>query len=166
MLGVFPKSLSDWRPHNWSVAHQLGGLLEKNAAGRVLPLRIAGRKIAADIALADRPEHGITNRVQQHVSIRVTVQPLRVLDLHASKPKRSPLNKAMYIVTYSGMNHGRIIVSYLGWPRANIAIPAATEALSELTRPCCSIPTTSSAMFRMNCPTERSSPPMTSSSFS
>ena len=78
--------------------------------------------------------HGITNRVQQHIGIRVTIQPLRVLDLHAPKPKRSPLNKAMHIVTYSGMNHGRIIVSYLGWPRANIAMPAATEALSECVR--------------------------------
>ena len=36
-------------------------------------------------------------------------------------------------------------MSYLSWPSSNIAMPAATEALSELTWPCWRIPIISSA---------------------
>ena len=63
------------------------------------------------------------------------VESMVVLELHAAQPKRPPLHKAMHIVPNSSMNHARIIVSYSAWPRENMAMPAATEALSELTRP-------------------------------
>ena len=47
------------------------GILDEEARGGTLPLRIARRKMRADIAVADRAEERVGQRMQRHVGIRM-----------------------------------------------------------------------------------------------
>ena len=52
------------------------GILDEDARRSALPLRIARRKMRADVAVADRAEDGVGQRVKRHVGIRMTYEAL------------------------------------------------------------------------------------------
>ena len=60
---------------------------EKLGRACTAPLRIAGREVGADIARADRAEHGIGNRMKRNVCIGVAGQALIVRNLDPAQPQ-------------------------------------------------------------------------------
>ena len=50
---------------------------QKAVGRRAAPLRIAGRKMRADIAVGERAENGVGQRMQGHIGVGVTDQGLR-----------------------------------------------------------------------------------------
>ncbi len=58
----------------------------EEAVGRgALPLRVGGGEVLADVAVADRAEDGVGQRVQDHVGVGVADQPARVRDRDAAE---------------------------------------------------------------------------------
>ena len=60
----------------------------------------------ADVSLAQRAEYRVTNRVHQHVSVRVAVQTFAVRNFYAAQDELPPFDQLMDIVTYTNMIHG------------------------------------------------------------
>ena len=48
---------------------QRSGMLDERGGSGATPLRVAGRKMIADVAGADRPEQGVGERVEQDIGV-------------------------------------------------------------------------------------------------
>ena len=72
---------------------------EQTQRVRVLPLRIAGRKVGAEIALRARAEQSVADRVRQHVGIAVAERALLERDPHAAEDERPAFDQAMDVET-------------------------------------------------------------------
>ena len=60
-------------------------------------VRIAGREVLADIAVADGAEQGVGECMQADVGIRVALQAMRVGDLHAAQPHMIAGGEAVHV---------------------------------------------------------------------
>ena len=65
--------------------HALDREGEEPVGGRALPLRIAGREMRADIAVGQRAENGVGQRVQAHIGVGMAGELVRVRDAHAAQ---------------------------------------------------------------------------------
>jgi hypothetical protein len=61
------------------------------------PLRIGIGKQAADVTQAGRAKQGIGDRVQQHIGVRMTEQPLMVRNLDAAENQFATGRKGMHV---------------------------------------------------------------------
>ena len=55
-------------------AHELDGVAQEAVGGGAAPLRIGRREVLADVAGADRAQHGIGQRMQRHVGVGMAGQ--------------------------------------------------------------------------------------------
>ena len=60
------------------------------------------RKMMADVALADRAEHGVGDGVSEHVGIAVAIEAVRMRDFHAAEDERAAFDEAMHVVADAG----------------------------------------------------------------
>jgi hypothetical protein len=74
--------------------HPLERMGQEPVRGRALPLRVGGREVVADVAVADRAEQGVGQGVQADVGVGMADQGLAVGDLDAAEPDASPGPKA------------------------------------------------------------------------
>ena len=73
------------RDHAAARAHALAGEREEPVGRGAAPLRIARRKMLADVALGERAEDGVDQRMQRHVGIRMSGDAARMRDAHAAE---------------------------------------------------------------------------------
>ena len=66
-------------------AHALDREGEEAIGGGAAPLRIARRKVHADVAVGERAQDGVDQRMQHHVGVGMPGQALRVRDAHAAE---------------------------------------------------------------------------------
>ena len=62
----------EMRDHAGAGAHAIAGESEKAVRRSAAPLRIAGREMHPDIALSERAQYGVDQRMQRHVGVRMT----------------------------------------------------------------------------------------------
>ena len=60
------------------------------------------REMKADVALADRAEHGVGDGVAEHVGIRMAIEAVCVRDIHAAEDELAALDEAVNVVTDAG----------------------------------------------------------------
>jgi hypothetical protein len=80
-------------------------LFEKYVTGSVFPTGIRVRKKLADVPFSNRPENGITDRMHQDISVRVTFQSLLVRNLYPSENQFSSRHQLVYVVSNAYVNH-------------------------------------------------------------
>ena len=83
------------------LAHQFDGVEQELVAAGALPLRIARRKMVADVAAGNRAEKRIDNGMECDVSIAMAGQALVVLDPNAAEPQFLASDKPMHVKTHS-----------------------------------------------------------------
>src|SRR5262249_46311526 len=66
-------------------AHAFDREHQKTIGGSAAPMRIAGREVDPDIAVSERAEDGIDERVQNDVRIRMPGQSTRMGDAHTAE---------------------------------------------------------------------------------
>ena len=81
--------------------------LEKDPARRAFPTRVGIRKKMSDVPLAQRTEHGIGNRVQERIGVRMAVETFAVRNFNAAQNEFSALDKPMDVVADADAVHGR-----------------------------------------------------------
>ena len=86
--------------------HPLHHLTQKNAAINAVVSVVGIRKMSADIALTNRTQQGVANRMNQHITIRVSQQSAMVGNSDPTEHQGVTSTKTVYIVT----------VSYTGCP--------------------------------------------------
>ncbi len=67
------------------VAHALGREGEEAVRGGATPLRITGRKVRADVALGERAQNGIDQRMQTHIRIGMSGEAAVMRDADAAE---------------------------------------------------------------------------------
>ena len=77
--------------------NQFCGMFEKLARARAFPLRVAGREMGADIAIANRAQNRIGDRMQRHIGIRMPGQAMRVVQLDPAQPQFFALDQFVHI---------------------------------------------------------------------
>ncbi len=82
--------------------HQAGGMIEEFPRRRAAPAFVRGRKMLADIALADGAQDGIGQRVQAGIGIGMAFQRMIVRDLHAAEPDMIARHEAVDVIARSG----------------------------------------------------------------
>ena len=80
---------------------------QQDAAVDIAVLRIAVRKMATDIAEAGRTEHGVTDRVDQHVTVRVRLEPTLVVDSDPANDDEPTVTKTVGIKTVTDTHQHR-----------------------------------------------------------
>jgi hypothetical protein len=60
----------------------------------------------ADVAGANRSQHGVCDCVRKDISIGMSFQPTRVRNLNAAQNQFSSLRETMNVVTDAAANHG------------------------------------------------------------
>ena len=84
-----------------------------------------------DIPFAQGAEHGVANGVHQHVRIRMTIQALAMMNIHAAEDEFAPFDQTVHVVANAHVNHGRQCIGNGGQvkcfraPSAGNAPPAA-----------------------------------------
>jgi hypothetical protein len=87
-------------------AHTLAGESEKALGRRAAPLRIARRKVHADVAVSERAEDGIDQRMQRNVGIGMSGEPARMRDAHAAKHDVIAVAEGVHVEAISGAHVG------------------------------------------------------------
>ena len=81
---------------------QFGGMAQEPVGRGAAPLRIARRKMHADIAGADRAEHGVGQRVQAGIGVGMADQAMVVRHLDAAEPDMIARAEGVDIETLAG----------------------------------------------------------------
>ena len=79
---------------------------KKNMRGRAPPLRIAGREMRANVAIANRAKHGVGNRVQRHIRVGMARQGVRMRDFHPAEPHMIARGESMDVKALADANVG------------------------------------------------------------
>ena len=91
--------------HRGKAFHQaVGDCVDDTIMRRGVDWRGAGGM--PDVAVGDSPQKSVAQRVNQHVRVRVPLQPLFVRNFYAAQHKPPPSNQPMRIITYSCAYHG------------------------------------------------------------
>jgi hypothetical protein len=77
---------------------------KKSIRGGAAPLRITRRKVHADVALAQRTQDRIDQRMQHHVGIGMTGDAVIVRDPHAAEPDMIAFDELVHIEAEAGAN--------------------------------------------------------------
>ena len=77
--------------------YALDGKAQETVGGGAAPLRIAGRKMGADVAFGERPENGVDQRMQHHVGIGMAGQGLAMRDAHAAEHDMIAVAEGMHV---------------------------------------------------------------------
>ncbi len=85
------------------------GVAQEQVGRGAAPLRIARREMRADVAVGDGAEHGVGDRVQQHVGVRMADQPVIVRHLHAAEPDMVALAEGVDIKTLARADVRQIV---------------------------------------------------------
>src|SRR5205823_3736767 len=83
------------------VPHDPGCLGQQIEARSALIARVIGRKVRADVSQPGSTEDGVDDRVGEHVSVGMPVQPAWVLDAHAAEHESPALLQGMNVVADS-----------------------------------------------------------------
>src|SRR6185503_16219165 len=73
------------RDRTTGITSELRSVREKLIRRGTAPLRIGRRKVLPDIARTDRPKDRIRQRMQPRIGIRMSLEPVRVRDLHTAQ---------------------------------------------------------------------------------
>lgn len=82
-----------------------GGFREKDSTRSAAPFRVGVGKESSNVALADSTEHRVTNRMHQHIRIRMPIEPFRVHDFNAAQNELSTIDKLMDVVADAYVMH-------------------------------------------------------------
>ncbi len=85
------------------VAH----LAQQDAAVDTAVLRITVRKVSTDITEAGRTEHGVTDRVDQHVTVRMCLESALVIDTHPADDDELAVAEAVGVKTVTDTHQHR-----------------------------------------------------------
>ena len=91
--------------HPAAIMHPLHHLTQKNATINASVSVVGIGKMSADIALTNRTQQGVANRMNQHITIRVSQQSAVMSNSDPAKHQGTSATKAVYIVTVS-YTHG------------------------------------------------------------
>lgn len=59
----------------------------------------------ADVCLTQRAENGITNRVHQYVGVGMSIESLRIGDLHSAEDQFSTFHQLVNVIANADMIH-------------------------------------------------------------
>ena len=76
---------SRWAIRPPRAAHALDREGEKTVGGSAAPLRIAGREMHPDIAVGERAENGVDQRMQRHIGVGMPGEALLMRNAHAAE---------------------------------------------------------------------------------
>ena len=79
---------------------------EEKIGGGAAPLRIAGRKVHPDVAIRERAQNGVDQRMQHHVGVGMPGQPLHMRDAHAAERDMIAGPERVHVVTEAGAHIG------------------------------------------------------------
>ena len=96
----------EMRDHAAAGAHAFAGEGEKAVRRRAAPLRVARRKVLADIALGERAENGVDQRMQRDVGIRVAGHPARMRNADAAEHDVVAIDKGVHVEAVPGAHIG------------------------------------------------------------
>ena len=96
----------EMRDHAGAGAHAFAGEGEKAVRGDAAPLRVAGRKMLTDVALGERAEHRVDQRMQSDVGIRVAGDPARMRNAYAAEHDVIALDKGVHVEAVPGAHVG------------------------------------------------------------
>ncbi len=82
--------------------------LQETVGGGAAPFRIARRKMRADIAVGERAENGIDQRMQHHVGVGMPGQPAVMGDAHAAEHDVIAVAKGMHVEAHAGADVGKL----------------------------------------------------------
>src|SRR5205085_1416545 len=82
-------------------------------AGDVTPALVGRRKVRADVAQARRAEHGVHNRVQQHIGVRMPLEAALVRDLDAAQHQPAARAQRVHVVALPDAQLHTHIISYM-----------------------------------------------------
>ena len=88
-------------------AHALAGESQKAVRGRSLPLRIGRRKVHPDVAIGERAENGVDQRMQRDVGVRMSGDAARMRNADAAEHDVIAVSKGMHIEAVAGAHVGR-----------------------------------------------------------
>ena len=88
-------------------AHPVDREGQKFIRERAAPLRIARRKMRADIAFRECAQNGVDQRMQRNVGIRMPRQRSRMRNAHAAEPNVVAFAEGMYIISGRGADIGK-----------------------------------------------------------
>src|SRR5688572_20976932 len=74
---------------------QPDGMFDEARRGRAAPLRVARRKVQADVTCASGAENGIDDRVQTDIGVAVAGEAALVRDAHAAQPQLLAVREAV-----------------------------------------------------------------------
>ena len=66
------------------------------------PLHVGGRKVRADVAVADRGEQGVGEGVEHDIRVRMAAELPGMRDLHAPKPDVVALDEGVHVEALAG----------------------------------------------------------------
>ena len=93
--------------HATARAHALASKGEKAIRRSAAPLRIVGRKMLADIALGERAQDGIDQRMQRHISIRMAGHAAAMRDAHAAEHHMIAVDKGVHVEAVADAHVGK-----------------------------------------------------------
>ena len=93
------KVASIWATRPPRAATRSDGVAQEQVGRGAAPLRIARREMRADVAVGDGAEHGVGDRMQQHVGVGMADQPVIVRHLHAAEPDMVALAEGVDVET-------------------------------------------------------------------
>ena len=96
----------EMRDHAAAGAHPLAGEGEEAIRRRAAPLRIARRKVLADVAFGERAEDGIHQRMQRDVSIGMPGHAARIWDTDAAEHDVIAVGEGMDVEAVAGAHVG------------------------------------------------------------
>ncbi len=85
-----------------ALAHALRREGEEAVGARALPLRIAGRKMRADVAVGERAEDGVDQRMERRVGIGIAGEAALMGDAHPAEPDMIAVAERMHVVAGGG----------------------------------------------------------------
>ena len=97
----------EMRDHAGARAHALAGEGEKALGRGAAPLRIARRKVRADVAVGKRAEDGVDERVQRDVGVGMSGEPARMRDAHAAEHDVIAVGEGVNVETVSRAHVGK-----------------------------------------------------------
>jgi hypothetical protein len=101
---------SRWRSGPPRLVHALDCEFQELVGRRAAPARIVRREMLADIAIGNRAEDGVDQRVERDVGVRMPGQPTVVWNLDAAKPDMIAVAKSVHIEAVAETEVARLAI--------------------------------------------------------
>ena len=106
----------EMRDHAAALGHALDREFEEAVRRRALPLRIARRKVLADVAVGERAEDGVDDGVQHHVGVGMSGQAAVMRDPHAAERDVIAGAEGVHVEADAGADVGQAVAMHASRP--------------------------------------------------